>query len=468
MVESVKAIVLCGGSGTRLWPLSRTKYPKQLLTLGADESLLQATVSRTLSIEQVDSIAVICNDEYRFLVAQQVRPLQARSEVLLEPFGRNTAPAVAIAAFMALEEDPLLLVLPSDHLVTDGQALANAVDIGIELAREGHLVTFGVKPDSAHTGYGYIQAGEKLGGGFGVMQFVEKPDLETATSYVADRRYYWNSGMFLYRASAFLEELARFEPEIHACCEKIAESLTVDLDFTRISAALFESCPAKSLDYAVMEHTKRAAVVPLNAGWSDIGSYESIWDVMDKDADGNVLDGDVVTRNTTNSYLHSEHRLVATVAVDNLIVIETPDAVLVADKSRSQEVKALVEELARSNRTEHAEHRRVYRPWGYYESVDSGDRFQVKHILVNPGSSLSLQKHHHRAEHWVVVSGTAQVTKGSEVFDLSENQSTFIPIGTTHRLENPGRIPLRIIEVQSGSYLAEDDIVRLDDVYGRN
>ncbi len=465
----IQPVILCGGSGTRLWPLSRTHLPKQLLSFGSDRSLLQETVERVRHLVEKDVPVFICNDEYRFLVADHVMSLDLPAHsLLLEPEGRNTAPAIAMAAFRALEQDPLLLIMPSDHMLTDKAAFAGAIDKAAVLAEQGCLTTFGIQPTAPNTGYGYIQVGDKLEGGYQVRQFVEKPDLPTAEQYLASGDYYWNSGIFLFRASDFLEELKRFEPEIHEACRVAAEQLVEDLDFIRIDAEAFGRCPAKSVDYAVMEQTEKAAVVPLDAGWSDIGSYQSLWENLSQDADCNVIEGDVITRETSGSFIHAGNRLVAALGVSDLTIVETADAVLVADKTRSEDVKQIVEELAASARNEHMEHRRVYRPWGFYEAIDHGERYQVKLIQVKAGASISLQKHHHRAEHWVVVSGTAWVTKGDEVFELTENESTFIPIGETHRLENRGKIPLNIIEVQSGSYLGEDDIVRFEDQYGRS
>ncbi|MEM7364350.1 MAG: mannose-1-phosphate guanylyltransferase/mannose-6-phosphate isomerase [Pseudomonadota bacterium] len=467
---SVQPVILCGGAGSRLWPLSRTRLPKQLLSFGGDQSLLQATVERVRRFAEDNSPTIICNDEYRFLVADHIQSLGLPGQtIMLEPMGRNTAPAIAMAAFHSLETDPNLLVLPSDHLLQDVDAFGGAIAKAAELSAQGRLVTFGIKPDAPNTGYGYVKGGEAFDDlGFVVEQFVEKPDLTTAEAYLKSGDYYWNSGMFVFRASVYLRALEAHAPEIYATCEKAAANLAEDLDFVRIDADIFNACPSESIDYAVMEKTDLAAMVPLDAGWSDIGSYESLWENLERDSEGNVLQGDVMPYETSSSFVFAESRLVATVGVKDLTIVETSDAVLVANKSRSQEVKQIVQDLAKRGRTEHDEHQRVYRPWGFYESVSEGDRFQVKHIQVKPGAALSLQKHHHRAEHWVVVSGTARVTKGDEVFEISEDQSTYIPIGEVHRLENPGKIPLSLIEVQSGSYLGEDDIVRFDDQYGRS
>lgn len=467
---SVQPVILCGGAGSRLWPLSSTRLPKQLLSFGGDESLLQATVERVREFAEANAPTIICNDEYRFLVADHMQsmglPLHT---IMLEPMGRNTAPAIAMAAFHALENDPILLVLPSDHLLKDTEAFSEAVHKAAELAAMGRLVTFGVKPQIPHTGYGYIKGGEPIDDlGFVVEKFVEKPERSTAKVYFSSGDYFWNSGMFVFRASVYLQSLKTHAPEIYAACEIASGKLASDLDFVRIERDAFESCPSESIDYAVMEKTDLAAMVTLDAGWSDIGSYESLWENLEQDASANVLEGDVMAYDTTASFVFAESRLVATIGVNNLTIVETPDAVLVADKGKSQEVKQIVQDLADRGRSKHDEHQRVYRPWGFYESVSEGDRFQVKHIQVKPGAALSLQKHHHRAEHWVVVYGTARVTKGEEVFEISEDQSTYIPIGEVHRLENPGKIPLSLIEVQSGSYLGEDDIVRFDDQYGRS
>ena len=467
---SVQPVILCGGAGSRLWPLSRTRLPKQLLSFGGDESLLQATVERVRTFAESTVPTIICNDEYRFLVADHIRSLGLPGQtIILEPMGRNTAPAIAVAAFHALDADPNLLVLPSDQLLKDTAANQKAIAKASQLASLGHLVTFGIKPDTPHTGYGYVKGGQAIDDlGFVVDQFVEKPDSAAAETYVASGDYYWNSGMFVFKASVYLEALKRHAPDIHAACERAAGNLATDLDFIRIDATIFETCPSESIDYAVMEKTDAAAMVPLDAGWSDIGSHGSLWENLEQDGSANVLQGDVMAYGTTSSFVLAESRLVVTIGVDNLTIVETPDAVLVADKEKSQEVKQIVQNLAALGRTEHDEHQRVYRPWGFYESVSEGERFQVKHIEVKPGAALSLQKNHYRAEDWVVVSGTARVTKGKEVFEISEDQSTYIPIGEVNCLENPGKIPLSLIEVQSGSYLGEDDIVRFDDQYGRS
>jgi len=476
-------VILSGGAGSRLWPLSRELYPKQLLALAGDHTMLQETLLRLQGV-QAGAPLVVCNEEHRFLVAEQLRQMGVnKSAILLEPVGRNTAPAVAVAALKAQSggEDPVLLVLPADHVIRNLEAFHRAISLGVALADAGSLVTFGVVPDKPETGYGYIKAdknnplpvavGVEVDSvrtqGFPVATFVEKPDLPTAQTYLQSGDYYWNSGMFLFRASRFLDELGRFEPEMLAACQRSFGEAEEDLDFLRLGKDAFASCPANSIDYAVMEKTDAAVVIPLDAGWNDVGSWSALWEVNAQDDHGNVIKGDVLTEATRDCYLYSSGRMLATVGVEDHVVIETPDAVLVAAKSRVQDVKKIVERLKRDERGEALLHRRVPRPWGAYEGVDAGDRFQVKRITVNPGAKLSLQMHHHRAEHWVVVSGTARVTCGDRVVVLGENESTYIPLGATHRLENPGKVPLEIIEVQTGGYLSEDDIVRIEDQYGR-
>ncbi|MCP5425904.1 MAG: mannose-1-phosphate guanylyltransferase/mannose-6-phosphate isomerase [Gammaproteobacteria bacterium] len=463
-------VVLSGGTGSRLWPLSREIHPKQFLSLANSRSLLQNTVLRAQHLPGATAPVVVCNETHRFLVAEQLHSLAlSPAAIILEPVGRNTAPAVAVAALHSLEqgEDPLLLVLPADHVITEQDAFCNTVTAVLGHAEAGKLITFGIVPRSPETGYGYIKAGPADGTVSPVERFVEKPDQDTARQYVASGHYYWNSGMFLFRASRFLEELELFSPAILAACRQAYATHQRDLDFLRLERDAFTTCPSDSIDYAIMEKTADAVVKPLDVAWSDIGSWSALWEVGEHDANGNSLRGDVVTLATRDSYVYSSDRLVATLGVDDLIVIETSDAVLVAHKSQVQDVKQIVTRLQEEQRPEYRTHRKVYRPWGSYDSIDTAARFQVKHITVNPGASLSLQMHHHRAEHWTVVRGTARVTRGDEVFLLSENQSTYIPVGTLHRLENPGKIPLELIEVQSGSYLEEDDIVRFDDAYGR-
>ncbi len=469
-------VILAGGGGTRLWPLSREHYPKQFLALTGEQSLLQQTVTR---LEGVSAQAplVICNEEHRFLVAEQLRQLGIGSpRIVLEPVGRNTAPALTVAALEALQEgeDPILLMMPADHAIADPAAFRQALQTGAGLAREGELVTFGIVPDRPETGYGYIETGEELAGGARrLLRFVEKPDRETARGYLEGGRHLWNSGIFMMRASVWKRAMERLQPEMLAAVGNARNEGSRDGDFFRLAREAFTACPADSVDYAVMERLEegcgfRTAVVPLEAGWSDVGAWSSLWEISGKDESGNHLHGDVCAIGSRNSLLRAEHRLLAAIGCQDLIVVETADAVLVAPKGRSQEVKQVVEWLKAQGREERLTHRRVYRPWGDYEGIDNGTRYQVKRITVAPGRKLSLQMHHHRAEHWIVVSGTAKVTRGEETFLLSENESTYIPIGVKHRLENPGTIPLEIIEVQSGSYLGEDDIVRFEDDYNRN
>jgi mannose-1-phosphate guanylyltransferase / mannose-6-phosphate isomerase len=463
-------VILSGGAGTRLWPLSRELYPKQLLALVGKQTMLQDTVQRLDGLD-IAPPTVVANEAHRFLVAEQLREIGCKPRaIVLEPKGRNTAPAIALAAHAALaadEGDSLLLVLPADHLIRDIPAFHAAVEIAAAAARDGALATFGIVPDQPETGYGYIRRGARLGDTYRIAEFVEKPDLERAQAYVASGEYYWNGGMFLFRARRYLEELERFAPDIASVCRTSFARARRDLDFTRIDAAVFESCRSESIDYAVMEKTADAVVVPLDAGWSDIGSWSSLHDACEHDEYGNALRGDVIVEDTHDSYIYSESRLVATVGLRDHVVVETKDAVLVAPKDRVREVRRLVERLKADRRYEHALHREVFRPWGSYDCIDTGQRFQVNRLVIKPGGALSLQMHHHRAEHWVVVTGTARITRGDESFLLEENQSTYIPIGVHHRIENPGRIPLHIIEVRSGTYLGEDDIVRFEDRYGR-
>lgn len=464
-------VILSGGAGTRLWPLSRELYPKQLLALASEKTMLQETILRLEGLPDIESPLIVCNDAHRFIVAEQVRELHKKAHaIILEPCGRNTAPAVAIAALFAqkLETDPVLLILPADHLIQNVMEFHRVVKIGRIQAEEGALVTFGIVPTHPETGYGYICADQTANNSaYPVAEFVEKPDLETAKSYLASGDYYWNSGMFMFRASRFLEELERYQPDMLKACQNAFSQMVGDLDFQRLDETAFAACPADSIDYAVMEKTDRAVVIPLDAEWNDIGAWSALWDVHPHDIDGNVLIGDILTEGANNCYLHASHRLIAAVGVEDLVVVETADAILVAQRDQVQQVKGIVEQLRQQDRTEANLHRRVNRPWGAYEGVDAGERFQVKRITVNPGASLSLQKHHHRAEHWIVVRGTAKVTCGDNILLLTENQSTYIPLGEVHRLENPGQIPLEIIEVQSGSYLGEDDIIRFEDNYGR-
>lgn len=466
-------VLLAGGSGTRLWPLSRELYPKQLLALTGDETMLQQTVRRLEQLAGVAQPIVVCTENHRFMVAEQLRAVGVHGTILIEPLGRDTAPAIAAAALEARSggDDPLLLVLPADHLVEEVELFAAAVSSGEVVAAADYLVTFGIVPTRPETGYGYIQPGAELepgGGATTVARFVEKPDAVKAAAYLADG-YLWNSGIFLFKASRFLEELTAFEPGMVEQVSKAYEQRTLDLDFIRLDRDSFAASPSRSVDYAVMERTEAAAVIPLACGWSDVGSWNALWEIgaAAADGEGNILEGQVVVRDSHACYVRTSGRLVALLGVDNLVVVETADALLVADRNRVQEVKELVGELKLRGREEVLLHRRVFRPWGSYECVDSSERFQVKRITVNPGASLSLQRHYHRAEHWVVVKGTAEVTTDGESRLISENESTFIPVGAMHRLRNPGQIPLELIEVQSGSYLGEDDIERHDDLYNR-
>ena len=464
-------VVLCGGSGTRLWPLSRTSLPKQFLPLAGERTMFQDTLLRLGGLSGMAAPIVVSGNEQRFLAAGQLQEIALRAGThILEPVARNTAPAVATAALCALEadRDATLLVLPADHVILDTQTFHSSIETALRLASEDRLVTFGIVAHAPETGYGYIERGAPAGAGaFEVARFVEKPDLARARECIESGRFYWNSGMFVFRAQRYLDELRRFRPAIFQAASAAWQEATRDLDFVRLGESAFQSSPSESIDYAVMEHTQAAAVVEADIGWNDVGSWASLWQIREPDADGNVRIGDTLLEGVHGSYVRAEHRLVAAVGVDDLVIVETADAVLVAKKDATQRVKEVVETLKRQQRTEHASHRRVYRPWGYFESIDEGARFQVKRIMVNPGARLSLQYHHHRAEHWVVVSGSARVTRAEEVFDLQENQSTYIPLGEKHRLENPGSEPLYLIEVQSGDYLGEDDIVRVEDDFRR-
>lgn len=465
-------VIMAGGNGSRLWPLSRELYPKQFLTVAGELSMLQQTAARLTGMEHHAPL-LICNEEHRFIAAEQIRLGGfAQSGIILEPVGRNTAPAIALAALQALknakkDEDPILLVLAADHLIEDTSAFQTSVSKALPFAKAGKLVTFGIVPTIPETGYGYIKAGQPQGDAFSVAQFVEKPDLNTAQDYLASGDYYWNSGMFLFKASRYLEELKKYSPEILLACEESMQESTADMDFVRVNIEAFQRCPDDSIDYAVMEKTESSMVIPMDAGWSDVGSWSALWEVSEKDENNNVIKGDVISVNSANNYLHSNNKLIAVVGIDNLVVVETKDAILVAHKEQVQDVKTIVNHLKALGRTEHKLHREVYRPWGKYDSLDIGNRDQVKRITVKPGAKLSIQMHHHRAEHWIVVSGTAKVTNGDKTILLTENESTYIPIGQVHALENPGVLPLELIEVQSGSYLGEDDIVRFEDRYGR-
>ncbi len=520
----IKPVIMAGGSGTRLWPLSRRMLPKQFLALTGEQSMLQETLQRLQGLDRAPAI-VVCNEEHRFLVAEQFLEINERnSTIILEPAGRNTAPAIAVAALKAIQQaesletpdnqddkhqkqkthdnpvntknqknskypenaktlenseksqnpvnpgnqgDPLLLVLSADHVIADQAAFHNAIKQATSLALDNHLVTFGIVPTAAETGYGYIHRGAKVGGGFKVTNFVEKPDSSTAEQYIASGDYYWNSGMFMFRAQRYIDELKQFCPDILAACQQAVDQGAEDLDFFRLDKDVFLKSPSDSVDYAVMEKTDSAVVVPLDAGWNDIGNWSALWDINEKDSQNNATRGDTILFETTECLVHAESRLVTTFGIDNLVVIETKDAVLVADKSQAQNVKEIVDDLREKNRFENQYHRVVYRPWGSFDCIEEGHRFKVKRITVKPGASSSLQKHHHRSEHWVIVSGTARVTKGDKIVDLTENESIYIEAGEIHAIANPGVIPLDLIEVQTGSYLGEDDIVRYDDLYGR-
>jgi mannose-1-phosphate guanylyltransferase/mannose-6-phosphate isomerase len=485
-MQSLIPVVLSGGSGTRLWPLSRAKYPKQLLPLTGEDSLLQATVRRMdgLANVEVGSPLIVCNEEYRFVIAEQLRLMGKKGTIVLEPAGRNTAPALTLAALAAEQEksDPILLVMPADHVIVDVQKFQEVVSSGIGFAAQGAIVTFGVTPESPETGYGYIQAGEPVSPespedhAYRIVRFAEKPDIASAKAYLDAGSYFWNSGLFMMRASVWLSSMDICRNDILTACRKAWAGRSVDGDFIRVKKEEFAACPSDSIDYAVMERIPverqsslpSGVVIPLSAGWSDVGAWDSLWKVLPKNDSGNIAQGDVLLHDCRNMLVMSENRLVACVGTENMVVIETPDAVLVAPLDRAQDVKQIVDSLKQGGRPEGQLHRKVFRPWGSYDGIDIGERFQVKRIVVKPGAALSLQMHHHRAEHWIVVRGTAQVTRGDTSFLVSENESTFIPLGTRHRLENPGCVPLEMIEVQSGSYLGEDDIVRFDDIYGRN
>ncbi|MDK8464957.1 mannose-1-phosphate guanylyltransferase/mannose-6-phosphate isomerase [Marinobacter sp. SS13-12] len=465
------AVILSGGSGTRLWPLSREAYPKQFLPVVSDETLLAETIDRGLALDEKARVMAITNEEHRFVVAAhlQSQAPDRTAGIILEPVGRNTAPAIALAALAAAEENPeeLLLVMPSDHVLKNQAVFRQAVSQGAEAARAGKLVTFGIVPSAPHTGYGYIKAGQAHEGFNDVVAFVEKPDEQTARRYLEEGDYFWNSGMFLFRADRYLQELESQQPGMLKACRAAWKERNADMDFTRVGSEAFKTCPDDSIDYAVMEKTRDAVVVPLDAGWSDVGSWSALWDIQPHDENNNVCRGDVITEDVSGSYIHSEGRLIAALGITDHVIVETDDVVLVADRNRVQDVKKLVAQVKAQGRHEHRFHKKVHRPWGTYEGIAMGERFQVKRITVKPGASLSLQKHHHRAEHWVVVKGTATVNRGDDVLLLTEDQSTYIPLGVTHRLTNPGVIPLELIEVQTGSYLGEDDIVRFEDTYNR-
>jgi len=467
-------VVLAGGSGTRLWPLSRQHYPKQLLKLFGKNTMLQQTLMRLNGVPNLLAPIVVCNQEHRFMVAEQLQELGLEdAKIILEPVGRNTAPALALAALYAKENEgsATLLVLSADHMIRDVEEFQRKVTVAVAAAAEGKLVTFGVNPTHPETGYGYIRtqtSSRDADGYFVVEQFVEKPDLATAQAYLDAGCYYWNSGMFVFGAELFLRELNAESPDVILAAERSKAWATSDLDFIRVDKESFAAAPNISIDYALMEKSKNVVCVPLDAGWSDVGDWKSFWELSDKDAAGNSFVGDSLDVGSTNTLVFSQDKLVATLGVDNLMIINTPDAVMVADKSQAQQVKKLIAQIESSSRTEHLQHREIYRPWGCYDAVDTGDRYQVNRIRVKPGGSLSLQLHHHRAEHWIVVKGTALVQRGEETMLLSENESTFIPVGVRHRLSNPGKIPLEIIEVQSGPYLEQDDVIRYEDSYGRS
>lgn len=461
-------VIIAGGTGSRLWPLSRKNLPKQLLNLDGAQTMLQTTVTRLNGLN-CQSPSIICNEDHRFMVAEQLRLIGSdTTNIILEPVGKNTAPAVALAALEATRhgDDPTLLILAADHVIRDEQAFRNAVIEGEALVDKGKIVTFGIVATHPETGYGYLKASDKQGAS-AVERFVEKPNAELAQEYFASGDYYWNSGMFMFKASRFIKELGCHRPDILKACQKAIQVTSSDLDFTRVDKDAFNQCPSESIDYAVMEKAHDVWVVPLDAGWNDVGSWTALRDIGAKDTNNNVCIGDVICHDTSNSYLRAENKLIATVGVDNVIVIETKDAVLVANADCAQDIKKIVDRLQSSGRSEHELHREVFRPWGKYDSIDNGERYQVKRITVKPGEKLSVQMHHHRAEHWIVVSGTAKVLRGEEEVMVTENQSIYIPLGTVHALENPGKIPLELIEVQSGSYLGEDDIVRFTDRYGR-
>jgi mannose-1-phosphate guanylyltransferase len=462
----IKAVIMAGGSGTRLWPLSRAAHPKQFLALNGKETMLQETFNRLSGLD-IQSSVTICNEEHRFFVAEQLREIDKLGSIILEPVGKNTAPAIALAALSSLNNDPLLLVLAGDHVIKDEVAFAKTVMDAIPLAQSGKIVTFGIVAHEPNTGYGYIKRGVQQGVGFSIAEFVEKPSIDIAREYLASGEYLWNSGMFLFKASRYLEELEKYRPDIFEACQLSMKGMSKDHDFLRVNESTFVHCPSESIDYAVMEKTDDAVVVPMDAGWSDIGSWSSLWEISEKDSKGNAIYGDVLLHESNNSYVRTDGKLVAVIGVDDLVIVSTKDVLVVVHKDTVQNVKSVVEKLKNDSRPEWEHHREVYRPWGKYDAIDQGERYQVKRITVKPGAKLSVQLHHHRAEHWVVVSGIAKVINGDRSFILAENESTYIPLGVIHSLENPGNVPLEIIEIQSGSYLGEDDIVRFDDIYGR-
>ena len=458
-------VIIAGGNGTRLWPLSREARPKQFLSLHGHDSMLQSTAKRLENLDIQPSITV-CNEEHRFFVAEQLRNIDMLGRIILEPEGKNTAPAIALAA-LSVSDDPILLILPADHVIKDNSAFVAAVNKAIPLAEAGKLITFGISAKEPHTGYGYIKRGSERGAGFDVDEFVEKPSFDIAQGYVESGDFYWNSGMFLFKASRYLQELKKFRPDIFQACSASMENNTTDFDFLRVDKEIFDLCPSESIDYAVMEHTGDAVVVEMDAGWSDVGSWSSLWEISEKDNCGNSISGDALILDSRNCLVKSDDKLVATLGIDDLIIVSTKDAIMVAHKDRVQDIKHIIERLKNEDRDEVKFSREVYRPWGFYDSIDNGDGYQVKRITVKPGAKLSVQMHNHRSEHWIVVTGTAKVTLGKKTFLLSENESTYIPLGEVHALENPSTENLELIEVQSGSYLGEDDIVRFDDIYGR-
>ena len=468
---NITPVILSGGSGTRLWPLSRKQYPKQYLPLTGDNTMLQETILRLDGLDSITNPIIICNADHRFLVEEQCQQINIENPIiLLEPVGRNTAPAIAAAALQSIKNsnDAVLLVLSADHVIQDVNAFHQAINTASKQAQKGKLITFGIVPTDANTGYGYIKSSHKNNdGAHKVEQFVEKPDLQTAEKYLEQGNYLWNSGMFMFQANTLINELTTYSPDIVKAINNAVNNATQDLDFIRLEKQAFESSPSDSIDYALMEKSDKVVVVPLDAQWSDIGSWPALHNISVKDTNGNVIKGDVIAQDTTNTYINANHHMVVTIGVDNLIIVDTPDATLIATQDKAQEVKSIVESLQANRRDEGGMHRKVYRPWGWYDSIESGEYFQVKRLHVNPCSKLSLQMHHQRAEHWVVVSGTATVTNGEEVFILTKGDSTYIPTGVTHSLENKANEPLEIIEVQSGAYLGEDDIVRFEDVYGR-
>ncbi len=478
--NTIVPVILSGGKGSRLWPLSRELNPKQFLPLVSENSMLQETLLRlreneTTSASTASNPVVVCNNAHRFLVAEQLRQINYHNPaIILEPEGRNTAPAIGVAAIHLIaqeqEQDPVMLILPADHVIIDVESFHKTLSQGVQLAQQGKMVTFGIVADSAETGYGYIQQGKQidsLNNAFSIARFVEKPDKKTAQSYLENGNFLWNSGMFMFRCSVFIQEMEKYQTEMLKSCLQAYQLASNNFDFIRLDETSFIACTANSIDYAVMEKTELGVVIPLNAKWNDIGAWDALWEIGEKDPHNNVCHGDLLLEQVSNSYIQADYRLVAAIGLKNCIIIETADAILVANKNHAQDVKTVVQKLKSQNRDEATLHQRVYRPWGSYETLDEEFRFKVKRIIVNPGSTLSLQMHHHRAEHWVIVRGTAKITQGNKEFVLTEDQSTYIPLGTTHRLENPGVIPLEIIEIQSGSYLGEDDIVRFSDQYGR-